>query len=356
MKRQERKLDHLKYSLEMVKSHCDTGFGDVRLIHQSVSGVKLSDTDTSTFFLGKRLEAPLMINAITGGHPQTLKINRDLAIAARKTGIAMAVGSQKAALEDRSVEETYRVAREENPDGVLLANLSATCTTEEAVAAIGMIGADGLQVHFNVPQELVMDEGEPDFGMALPSLKRLVENIDCPVIAKEVGFGMSGETMLRLYNTGIRIMDVGGRGGTNFISIENARKKFKNHELEGWGIPTAVCLFEGLELGLDMDIVASGGLRTSLDITCALAAGAKLAAMAGPFLDRVNRGSVDELVEYIEGLKRGLSMYMVLTGARTIRDLEGVPLVITGKTAEWLLRRGVNIDGYARRHRKELSF
>ncbi|HBV97705.1 MAG TPA: type 2 isopentenyl-diphosphate Delta-isomerase [Desulfotomaculum sp.] len=356
MKRQERKLDHLKYSLEMPESTCDSGFSDVRLIHQSVSGVRLSDTDTSTIFLGKRLEAPLMINAITGGHPQTLRINRELAIAARKTGVAMAVGSQKAALEDSTVEETYRVAREENPDGVLLANLSATCTLEEAAAAVSMIGADGLQVHFNVPQELVMDEGEPDFGMALPCLKRLVENVECPVIAKEVGFGMSGETMLRLYNTGIRIMDIGGRGGTNFISIENARKEFKNNELEGWGIPTAICLFEGLELGLNMDIVASGGLRTSLDITCALAAGAKVAAMAGPFLDIVSRGSVEALVEYIEGLKKGLSMYMVLTGARNISELGAVPLVITGKTAEWLLRRGVNIDGYARRNRKELSF
>ncbi|MCL4441631.1 MAG: type 2 isopentenyl-diphosphate Delta-isomerase, partial [Firmicutes bacterium] len=241
MKRQKRKLEHLKYSLEMGKSACDTGFGDVILIHQSVSGVKLSDTDTSTLFLGKRLEAPLMINAITGGHPETLKINRELAIAARKTGVAMAVGSQKAGLEDRTVEETYRVAREENPDGVLLANLSATCTVEEAVAAIGMIGADGLQVHFNVPQELVMDEGEPDFGMALPTWIIDPSYTDCPVIAKEVGFGMSGETMLRLYSTGIRIMDIGGRGGTNFISIENARKKFKNYELEGWGIPTAIC-------------------------------------------------------------------------------------------------------------------
>jgi isopentenyl-diphosphate delta-isomerase len=278
-----------------------------------------------------------------------LKINRELAIAARKTGVAMAVGSQRAALEDKSVEETYRVAREENPDGVLLANLSATCTAEEAAQAVAMIGADGLQVHFNVPQELVMDEGEPDFQMALPRLKRLAESAHCPVMAKEVGFGMSRETMLAIYKAGIRIMDIGGRGGTNFISIENARKKYKNIELEEWGIPTAICLFEGLELGLDIDIIASGGLRTSLDMTCSLAAGAKLVAMAGPFLETVARGSVEALVDYIEGLKRGLSVYMVLTGARNLEELREAPLVITGKTAEWLLRRGVNVDAYARR-------
>ncbi|MFZ5644292.1 MAG: type 2 isopentenyl-diphosphate Delta-isomerase [Bacillota bacterium] len=349
MIRQERKLEHLKYSLETACSANYSGFTDINLVHQSVTGVKLSDTDLSTVFINKRLEMPLMINAITGGHPETLKINRQLAIAARRTGIAMAVGSQKAALEDRTVEETYRVARDENPDGVLLANLSATCTVDEAAQAVEMISADGIQVHFNVPQELVMEEGEPDFGSVLPGLKKLVESIDCPVIAKEVGFGMSRETILKLYNSGIRIMDIGGRGGTNFISIENARKEYKNIELEDWGIPTAVCLFEGLELGLDIAIIASGGLKSSLDMARALAAGAKMVAMAGPFLEILNRGSVEDLIKYIEHLKKGLAMYMVLTGARNIEGLKNIPLVISGKTSDWLLRRGVDIDSYARR-------
>lgn len=351
MKRQERKLDHLKYSLEMRDSTVDSGFSDVKPVHQSFSGIKPSQVDLSVQFLGKRLEIPLMINAITGGHPNTLKINRELAVAARKTGVAMAVGSQKAALEDSRVVETYCVAREENPDGVLLANLSATCTAEEARRAVEMIAADGMQVHFNVPQELAMDEGDPDFDMVLPNLKNLVESVDFPVIAKEVGFGMSRETILQLYRSGIKIMDIGGRGGTNFISIEHARKGHVDKEFEEWGIPTAACLFEGLELGLPVDLIASGGLRTSLDMVRALAAGAKMVAMARPFLEILVQSSLDMLVDYIERLKYGLARYMVMTGARSIPDLTGIPLVITGKTAEWLIRRGVDINAYANRQR-----
>ncbi|MCL6476906.1 MAG: type 2 isopentenyl-diphosphate Delta-isomerase [Peptococcaceae bacterium] len=351
MKRQERKLDHLRYSLEIRDSTFDSGFSDIKPVHQSFSGLKPSQVDLSVEFIGKRLEIPLMINAITGGHPDTLKINRDLAIAARKTGVAMAVGSQKAALEDGRVEVTYRVAREENPDGVLLANLSAACTAEEARRAVEMINADGLQVHFNIPQELAMEEGDPDFGTVLPDLKELVENVDFPVIAKEVGFGMSRETVLQLYRSGIRIMDIGGRGGTNFISIEHARKGHVDREFEEWGIPTAVCLFEDLELGLPIDLIASGGLRTSLDMVKALAAGAKMVAMARPFLEILVHNSLDALVEYIERLKYGLARYMVMTGARSIPELTDIPLVITGKTAEWLNRRGVNINVYANRQR-----
>lgn len=351
MKRQERKLDHLRLALEIAETTSDSGFGDIRLVHQSVSGIKPSQVDLTLHFLGKKLEAPLMINAITGGHPDTLQINRDLAIAARKTGVAMAVGSQKAALEDSMVRKTYAVAREENPDGVLLANLSATCSPEEARQAVEMIGADGIQVHINAPQELFMDEGDLDFDMVLPKIKKLVETVDFPVIAKEVGFGMSRETVLKLYRSGVRIMDIGGRGGTNFISIENARKGKIDREFEEWGIPTAVCLFEGLELGLPVDLIASGGLRTSLDVATALAAGAKLVGMARPFWEVLNQGSVQMLVEYIEGLKWGLSRYMVMTGARSVSDMTGVPLVITGKTAEWLARRDVDINAYARRQK-----
>lgn len=349
MKRQQRKLEHLKYTLESNDLAAYSGFSDITPVHQSISGIRPEDVDLSVQFLGKRLSMPLMINAITGGHPDTLRINRELAIAARKTGVAMAVGSQKAALEDSRVVETYSVAREENPDGVLLANLSATCDPGEAVRAVEMIDADGIQVHLNIPQELAMEEGDPDFDMVLPNLERLVGNVDFPIIAKEVGFGMSRETILHLYRSGIRIMDIGGRGGTNFISIEHARKGHIDREFEEWGIPTAACLLEGLELGLPVELIASGGLRSSLDIFRALAAGARMVALARPFLEIVVQGSVDMLVQYIEKLKQGLARYMIMSGVGSIRELTNVPLVITGKTAEWLIRRGVDLNAYANR-------
>lgn len=349
MKRQERKLDHLEYSLKITERTVESGLSDIRLLHQSISGINPTDVDLSVEFLGKRLAAPLMINAITGGHPDTLRINRELAMAARKTGLAMAVGSQKAALENDAVKSTYTIAREENPDGILLANLSAGCTLEEAEKAVEMIKADGIQLHFNVPQELAMEEGDHDFGSIIPDLASLVERIKVPVIAKEVGFGISRETALILYKLGINIIDIGGRGGTNFISIENARKGCINSELEGWGIPTAVSLFECLDLRLPIKLIASGGLRTPLDIARSLAAGANMVAMAKPFLDILVNGSMKMLIDYIERLKHDLSVYMVMAGARDICGLSKAPLVISGQTAEWLIRRGVEINAYARR-------
>lgn len=349
MKRQDRKRDHLLYSLKIEERTMDSGLADIQLLHQSISGINLTDVDLSVEFLGKKIAAPLMINAITGGHPDTLKINRKLSVAARKTGLAMAVGSQKAALEDAAVRSTYTIAREENPDGILLANLSADCTLEEAEKAAEMIKADGIQLHFNVPQELVMEEGDHNWESIIPNLASLVEHIKVPVIAKEVGFGISRETALMLYKLGINIIDIGGRGGTNFISIENARKGCINRELEGWGIPTAVSLFECLDLRLPIKLIASGGLRTPLDIARSLAAGANMVAMAKPFLDVLVNGSMELLIEYIEKLKYGLSVYMVMVGARDICGLSKAPLVISGQTAEWLIRRGVEINAYARR-------
>ena len=350
MTRQKRKLEHIKYSIETEDVDLADGFSEIHLVHYAVSGIKPSQIDLSVDFLGKKLEAPIMINAITGGHPETLEINRLLAMAARKTGIAMAVGSQKAALENEKVRETFSVAREEISDGVLLANLSASCDLGEAVEAVKMIEADGIQLHLNVPQELFMEEGEMDFCKVLPNLKRITEGLHMPVIAKEVGFGTSRETVLDLYRAGVRMIDVGGRGGTNFISIENARGALKNKEFQDWGIPTAVCLFEGLELGLPLEFIASGGLRTSHDIVKSLAAGAKIAAIAGPFLKRLIQGSFQELVDYINELKQGLARIMVMIGAASIQDLNRVPMVISGNTAEWLIRRGVDINAYARRH------
>lgn len=348
MIRQKRKIDHLKYSLALADQD-NSGFSDINLVHRSTSAVRLADVDLSVNFLGKKIAAPLLINALTGGHPDTLEINRGLAIAARKTGLAMAVGSQKAALEDTSVTDTYKVARDENPEGVLLANLSAACTPEEAGQAVAMIDADGLQLHLNMPQELAMHEGDIVFKTILPNIKNLAGKLPLPVIAKEVGFGMSRETILDLYHAGVSIMDVGGRGGTNFISIENARKGQLDKEFEEWGIPTAICLLEGLELGLSLDLVASGGIRTPLDTAIALAAGAKLVSMARPFIEILVKGSLELLIEYIEKIKTNLARYMVMVGSANIAELAQVPLVIRGGTAEWLLRRGVDIDAYARR-------
>lgn len=349
MARQKRKLDHLKLALELSDGAFPSGFSDIFPVHMSAPELNYYDVDTSCLYMGKKLAAPLMINAITGGHPETVWINRELAAAAGKAGIAMAVGSQKAALNDYSVRETFSVAREVNSDGLLLANLSAACNPEEAVSAVEMIDADGLQLHLNVPQEITMPEGDRNFKGILENISSIIEAVAVPVIIKEVGFGMSRETVLALHAAGVRNIDVGGRGGTDFVAIELSRTNKNSFGLEGWGIPTAISLLEGLSLGLDIDFVASGGLRSSMDMARALMVGASITAMARPFLKALVEGAPGELEQTIQDLIRGLRKIMLMTGSSNIRELSQKPVVITGLTAEWLERRGVGINSYARR-------
>jgi len=273
--RQTRKLDHIKYALQMDDPFGDNGFSDIHLIHQSLPELAFEEVDPATVFLNKKIAAPLLINAMTGGNKELAKINQSMARIARKTRIAMAVGSQKAGLEDPELRFTYTIAREENPDGVLLANLSASCLPEEADAAVEMIKADGMQLFLNAPQELVMEEGERDFRHILRNIRAIQERVRVPVIVKEVGFGMSKETITRLYEAGVRYVDVGGSGGTNFIYIENCRQQGKDSrsEITHWGIPTAISLLEGLSLQLPVSFIASGGITSVLEAAKALALG-----------------------------------------------------------------------------------
>jgi isopentenyl-diphosphate delta-isomerase len=326
-----------------------SGFADLLLVHNALPELDWDKLDTSCSFMGKLLRAPLMINAITGGHAGVLEINRGLARAAAATGIAMAVGSQRAALDDPAVRHTFSVAREVNPQGLLLANLSAFCTLDEALEAINMIDADGIQLYLNVHQELAMREGEANFSGGLENIKHLVRNLPVPVLVKEVGSGMARETVAALAQAGVRYIDISGWGGTNFAAIEGRRAGKSSTPLEGWGIPTAVSLLEALNVSPSISVVASGGVRSAKDVAKALAAGALLAALAGPFLRVLKEGGLEGLVGYINEIITGLGGVMMLTGAQHLAALAQKPLVITGFTAEWLGRRGIDIDSYARR-------
>ncbi|OAT83592.1 type 2 isopentenyl-diphosphate Delta-isomerase [Desulfotomaculum copahuensis] len=349
MTRKSRKLEHLHYSLQICDRAATAGWEDIALIHQALPEISLAEVKTDCAFLGKPLRAPLMLNAMTGGHPDTAEINRRLARAARRAGIAMAVGSQRAALDEPALAYTYTAAREENPDGVLLANLSAACTPAEAAAAVEMIHADGLQLYLNVPQELAMGGGETDFRGVLANIATLVQCLSVPVIVKEVGFGLSREAVTALYRAGVRYIDVSGAGGTNFFAIESARRGRRRPEMEGWGIPAAVSLLEALQLQRPLFLIASGGLHSALDVAKGLAAGAGLAALARPALQRLVQGSPGELDRWLEQMIGDLRAVMLMAGAADLRALVRKPLVITGRTAEWLRCRGVDVDVYARR-------
>ena len=346
--RKTRKLEHIKYAVELdAGDDASAGFEDISFIHNALPELKRDEIDCSCVFMGKKLHAPLMINAITGGHAEVTEINRGLAKVAAATGIAMAVGSQRAALDDPDVRQTFAVAREENRKGLLFANLNALCTLEEANQAIEMIDADGIQLHLNVSQELVMREGETNFIGIRENIKQLVRNLPVPVLVKEVGFGLSREVVAALFEAGVCYIDVSGRGGTNFAAIEGRRGGVAGLHLKKWGIPTAISLLETMSTGLPLAVVASGGLRSSLDIALALAAGASLTAIAGPFLKVLVEEGEDKLINLVEALISGLEQIMLLTGAANLLALKEKPIVITGHTAEWLQRRGIDIGLYA---------
>ncbi len=350
MSRQNRKKEHIEYALKNAPLPMENGFKDLRLVYEALPGLDLDEVDTTSYFLNKKLTAPLLINAMTGGHPEVKHINRSLARCAARTGIAMAVGSQMAGLEDPGVRDTYKVARDENPDGVLLANLSALATPDMAMEAVAMIEADSLQLHLNVAQELAMADGDRNFSHTLANIESIVRQSPVPVIIKEVGFGLSRETIRKIHAAGVKYIDVGGKGGTDFNRIEGMRSgRAGDKNFPNIGITTACSLLEALSLNLSLSITASGGFTGRVDVACALALGAGLVGMAGHFLQVLSAGSEQGLIERVESIKAELQRIMLMTGAGNLKELTGKPVIITGFTAEWLQRRGVDITCYARR-------
>ena len=351
--RSQRKLQHIRHAMDISPGPRKSGFDDLHLIHQAVSNRDLEKINTETFFLKKKLNFPLIINALTGGAPGLEKINMELAISAKHCGIAMAIGSQTAALEDESLKMTFKVVREVNPDGLILANVSALTDYQKALEAVEMINADGIQLHLNLAQELVMEEGDRDFSNILNNIFEIKEKSKVPVIVKEVGFGFSLETVKKLRDLGIYHYDIGGAGGTNFVSIENARLNSQIDEgLLNWGIPTVVSLIETLETLDCFDnttVCASGGVYSSINIIKSLVLGADLVGIASPFLKLACNNDANEIIKYIEDLILNAKKLMLLIDAGNLKELPTKPIVVTGTTREWLELRGIEVSKYARR-------
>lgn len=309
----------------------------------------MEDIELSICFMEKRLKYPVLINALTGGTEQAKKINRNLAHLAQKYGIAMAVGSQTIALEEPGLRDSFTVVREMNPDGLILANVSANSPVKDALEAVKMISADGLQLHFNVPQELAMSEGDRDFKGMLDNVKRIVDASPVSVVAKEVGFGFSRESVAKLYSCGVRIFDNGGKGGTNFLAIEDQRNGMFDQQLSDWGIPTAASLGEILALQLPVQIIASGGIRRASDLAKAMAMGAALVGISGLFLKILLEEGIEALDRRMDRFFYQSQAIFLMSGARDCNAMKEKPLIITGQTAEWLRIRGVDPQQWGQR-------
>ncbi|RBP89578.1 isopentenyl-diphosphate delta-isomerase [Cytobacillus firmus] len=349
MSRSKRKWDHIQHALA-TGQNSNTGLEDIAFIHQSLPDAFLDQADLGTSIGELSLSSPIFINAMTGGGGErTVQINRDLALAARSTGLAMAVGSQMSALKDPGEAESYRVARRENPSGIIFGNLGSEATIDQAKAAVDMIEADALQIHLNVVQELTMPEGDRDFRGALKRIENIVSHSEVPVVVKEVGFGINKETVSMLASAGVTAIDIGGFGGTNFSRIENARRDRLLTFFNEWGIPTAVSIAEAASLGKDIAVIASGGIQTSHEIAKAIALGAGAAGMAGYFLKVLMKEGLEALIEEINNMNTELKVIMTALGAANIAQLQQSPIIITERTHHWLNERGIDTKAYSQR-------
>jgi isopentenyl-diphosphate delta-isomerase len=351
--RKKRKKDHLHFIRNLDDGPDTSGFEDIHFVHNCLPEINPGEINTTTIFCRKQVKVPLMINAMTGGIPEAVEINRALARAARKLGIPLAVGSQAAALQDKSCRFSYEVVREENPSGFILANVSCAASPQEAREAVEMIKADALQLHLNAAQEVMMSEGEGDlyFRGYRQKIKHLAETLPIPVIVKETGCGIAREQALELLDTGIAALDIGGKGGANFILVENCRHhRAVEQTFSRWGFSTAVSLVEVVEsAGAQLDIVAAGGIRNGLDVAKALSIGANLVGVAAPLLRSFYQGGGQAVENYLFQLKKELRQTMLLLGACNLAELQQKPLVILGDTGKWLGRRGFEPSRFARR-------
>ena len=345
----DRKLEHLlickNYDVEFKDK--TTGFEDIELIHNALPEVDKNEIDLSTSVFGKKLDSPLFITAITGGHPAAKDVNKQLAIAAEEHNIALGVGSQRAACEHPELADTYSIVRENAPDCLLVGNIGAP-QLNLANKAVEILDADILAIHLNPLQESIQPEGDIDARGFLDLISKITDLVDIPVMAKETGCGISAETAKQLVNAGISFIDVEGAGGTSWAAVETYRSddRYYGELFWDWGTPTAISTAEVVN-AVDVPVISSGGIRSGLEAAKAIALGADSVGMALPFLKKSI--SQEELNQLINKFNDSLRIAMFLVGANNIEELKQSKLVIGGKTKQWLEDREINTRNYSRR-------
>ncbi|MCD0111127.1 type 2 isopentenyl-diphosphate Delta-isomerase, partial [Streptococcus agalactiae] len=314
-----RKDDHIKYALKYQSPY--NSFDDIELIHSSLPKYNVNDIDLSTHFAGQSFEFPFYINAMTGGSEKGKAVNHKLAQVAQATGIVMVTGSYSAAL--KNDEDDSYPTTDLYPDLKLATNIGLDKPLPAAESTVKAMNPIFLQVHVNVMQELLMPEGEREFHMWRSHLKEYVDNIQCPLILKEVGFGMDLQSIKDAYDIGITTVDISGRGGTSFAYIENQRGRDRSY-LNTWGQTTAQSLINAQSMMDKMDILASGGIRHPLDMIKCLVLGAKAVGLSRTVLELVERYPVDDVIAILNSWKEDLRMIMCALNCKKITDLRQV--------------------------------
>jgi isopentenyl-diphosphate delta-isomerase len=344
---QRRKGDHVEIVANEDLSQDYVYWDDIKLVHNPLPEVDLEEVDTSVTIFGRRLKAPLIISAMTGGYGKAEEINRSLASVAEDFGIGMGVGSQRAALENPEVARTYSVIKEfEIPlrignlgvPQLIKQGLTAPLGIEEGKAAMEMVDAHMLAVHLNYLQEIVQPEGDTKSKGGLKALEKFASAL--PVIAKETGAGVPRETALKLKKAKVRGIDVGGLGGTSFSAVEYFRAKSAGDSSRAnigrtfwdWGIPTPVAV---VVANVGLPVIATGGLRSGLDVARAITIGASSAGMAGRLLPAALEGK-DALTRELNTIIDELKAAMFLVGAKDLKELAASKAILTGRSKDWL--------------------
>ncbi|MDR1993115.1 MAG: type 2 isopentenyl-diphosphate Delta-isomerase [Nitrososphaerota archaeon] len=364
----KRKVEHIRICLDEKAQAKKTtsGFEDIQLIHRALPEIDKIQISLQTTFLNKKFNAPIIVGAMTGGTEEATEINGTIAETVEKLGLGMGLGSQRAAIENKNLEKTYSIARKKAPHAFLVANIGGVQLVhgygvKEVKRIIEMIDADAVAIHLNALQETVQPEGQTNFKGILEKIVEISDTIDQPVIVKETGAGICAEDAKILETAGIKALDIGGAGGTSFAAVEYYRvapktgdPSFLGESLWDWGIPTATSLIETAQT-IKLPLIATGGVRSGTDIAKALALGANLASIVQPILQTAIQGR-DKTEQKLQGLIEELRTVMFLLGAQEISDLSKIPVVIRGKTAEWLTARGFSLQKYAKRGTDQVGY
>jgi isopentenyl-diphosphate delta-isomerase len=351
-----RKGEHLKLAAEAdVETRTPAGWEDIQIVHDALPEVDAAEVDLHVMLLGRRLSLPLVISGMTGGHGRALAVNELLARVAEARGIAMGVGSQRAALRDPMLVPTYSVVRQSAPTAFIIANVGISqlvkqdrepaLGTRDLAQVVAMVKANALAVHLNYLEESVQPEGQTRARGALAAIRAVAKRAKVPVIAKETGAGITRDVALRLRRAGVRAIDVGGVGGTSFAAVEAMRAAAQSdharmnlgERFRDWGVPTSVAVAGASTVGLP--VIATGGVRSGLDAAKALALGATCVGVGRPLLQAALRGE-SEVNRWIDAFELELRTAVFLSGVRRATDLRRAQVVVTGASRQWLDQLG----------------
>jgi isopentenyl-diphosphate delta-isomerase len=308
-------------------------FDDVHLLHRALPELNFSDIDPSTEFMGKHLSFPLLISSMTGGDNDLIKkINKNLALAAEATKVAMGVGSQRVMFAHTEARSSFDI-RKYAPKTLLLSNLGAVqlnyeLTSQSCVEAVEAVGADGIFLHLNPLQEIVQHEGNTDFSGLCEKIGDVVKHVNFPVVVKEVGSGISEKDAKLLIAQNVKYIDVAGSGGTSWSRIEHFRQSDKNEQdqvgitFQDWGIPTPVAVRALSQYKDRITLIASGGIRNGIDMVKAMILGASMCGMATPFLQPA-MDSCEEVIKVIQNTKLEFTVAMFLLGIKNTQKIIG---------------------------------